>query len=148
MDDLDALYRPFFHLFRSRRMDLFVRTMKPDFGKTVLDVGVTSSFWRLRPDVGNVVILNLRRDRGGPSRREIVGDGRMLPFPSKSVDIVFSNSVIEHLGDLRSQRVFAEEIARVGTSHFIQTPYKSFPVDPHYMSPNFQVFFQGPVWGN
>ncbi len=47
----------------------------------------------------------------------------MLPFKDKSYDIVFSNSVIEHVGNLEKQKQFADEVQRVGKSYFIQTPY-------------------------
>lgn len=43
----------------------------------------------------------------------MVADGRRLPFADLSFDVVFCNSVIEHLGDNESQRRLAAEIRRV-----------------------------------
>ena len=68
----------------------------------------------------------------------VVGDGRQLPFKDNEFQIVFSNSVIEHLGDLLSQQKFAKEIARVGVNYFVQTPYKYFFMETHFMLPLIQ----------
>jgi len=65
----------------------------------------------------------------------IIADGRHLPFKDKAFDIIYSNSVIEHLGDFASQQAFAREIARVGMRYYVQTPNKWFPVEPHLLTP-------------
>lgn len=69
---------------------------------------------------------------------QVVGDGRQLPFKDNEFEIIYSNSVIEHVGDLLSQQKFAKEIARVGVNYFIQTPYKYFLIEPHFMLPLIQ----------
>ena len=68
------------------------------------------------------------------------GDGRLLPFADKSFDIVFSNSVIEHVGTFADQRRFADEVARVGCRYWIQTPNRRFPVELHVMLPLIHFF--------
>jgi SAM-dependent methyltransferase len=65
----------------------------------------------------------------------IFADGCQLPFRDKSFDVVFSNSVIEHLGDPRRHQQYAQEIARVGMRYFVQTPNRWFPVEPHLLTP-------------
>ena len=59
----------------------------------------------------------------------------MLPFRDKAFDIVFSNSVIEHVGDARSQQAFADEVRRVGRGYWVQTPNRWSPVEMHVMLP-------------
>jgi hypothetical protein len=63
------------------------------------------------------------------------GDGRQLPFRDAAFDVVFSNSVIEHVGDAASQERFAREVARVGRSYWVQTPNRWFPVEQHLLTP-------------
>jgi hypothetical protein len=65
----------------------------------------------------------------------VIGDARELPFPDRAFDIVYSNSVIEHVGNFDDQRRFAAECSRVGRSYFIQTPNRNFFIEPHMLTP-------------
>lgn len=109
----------------------------------ILDVGGTEDFWRLAgvPAGKEVSITLLNLDRLPttlPNVTSIAGDARDLRFPDSGFDVVFSNSVIEHVGGPEDQRKMADEVRRVGKRHFIQTPNKYFPIEPHFMFPFYQ----------
>jgi len=103
----------------------------------VLDVGGTVEIWELSPVRPKLVLLNTpRATETSPAGVQIVmADGLSLPFADQSFDLVFSNSVIEHVGDWEAQAQFAREIQRVGKRHWVQTPDRSFPVEPHLWTP-------------
>jgi hypothetical protein len=88
----------------------------------------------------DLTLLNLElQSTTLPFARSIVGDARDLSrFADKSFDLVFSNSVIEHLGLFREQMRMAEEVRRVGRRYFVQTPNRWFPLEPHALVPFFQ----------
>jgi hypothetical protein len=112
-----------------------------EFGVTdatrVLDIGGTPECWRLLPAPPRVVLLNMPRAGADMRGAElwVAGDGRRLPFRDGAFDVVFSNSVIEHVGGPESQRRFAREAARVGRRYWIQTPNRWFPVEQHLLTP-------------
>lgn len=103
----------------------------------MLDVGGSPLIWefaRVRP---HLTMLNLPSAvRPGAVNADFVaGDGRYLPFKDSAFDIVFSNSVIEHVGTRADQQLFANEVSRVGRYYWIQTPNRHFPIEPHVMLP-------------
>ena len=105
----------------------------------VLDVGGNPRIWASvpaprRPDI---VFLNLPRafEEGDDRERLVFADGTRLPFANQSFDIVFSNSVIEHVGDSEAQVRFAKEVQRVGKAYWVQTPNRGFPVEQHLLTP-------------
>jgi SAM-dependent methyltransferase len=123
--------------FRRRRMQRFVREFHITSETRILDVGGTPDCWALIDERPRVVLLNTPRtreeQRGAASW--VAGDGRALPFADGAFDIVFSNSVIEHVGDAESQRRFAREVMRVGRAFWVQTPNRWFPVEQHLLTP-------------
>ncbi len=130
---LDSLQRR----FRARRMALLARTVGLTAGMRVLDVGGTIEIWRTAPVMPRVILLNQAfwPHQIGGAEGAILGDGARLPFADQSFDLVFSNSVIEHVGDAAAQARFAAEIARVGKRYWVQTPNRFFPVEQHMWTP-------------
>lgn len=102
----------------------------------VLDVGGNDFNWRLVAVRPRLTFLNLSREFMGATDQAdqlIVGDGCSLPFADQSFDLVFCNSVIEHVGGYESQERLAREITRVGKRYFVQTPNYWFPIEPHFI---------------
>src|SRR5205814_4162343 len=102
--------------FRVERMRLFRRAMRPRGHETILDVGGSPQEWLgLGYELTPITFLN----QYPPSRFEsmramfpdawnyVQGDGRALQFSDHEFDIVFSNAVLEHVGDWGDQQSFA-----------------------------------------
>jgi len=57
-----------------------------------------------------------------------------LPFADGSFDLAYCNSVIEHVPVAR-RAAFAAELRRVARGWYVQTPARSFPIEPHSLLP-------------
>jgi hypothetical protein len=129
---------PLLRHFRRRRMNWLQSVFQLKTSTRVLDVGGTILNWQLAPVVPAVTLLNM-----GPRPTDLAaevpyiqGDARDLSrFADGQFDLVYSNSVIEHLGTWPNQQAMARELARVGRALFVQTPDPRFPVEPHLMAP-------------
>ncbi len=131
--------------FRAKRQAdfevFFFRTFSKNEPIRILDLGGTAYFWEKSniPDLPNVSItlLNLYLETSKhPHIETIMGDAtELIDFKANEFDLVFSNSVIEHLYTKANQQKMATEIQRVGKYYFIQTPNKHFPVEAHYALP-------------
>jgi hypothetical protein len=131
--------------FRMKRMQRFTAAFPLMKNRRILDVGGTAEIWGLLPGsavAGTRRIVLLNMPRAGVGREStangpecVHGDGCILPFATQSFDIVFSNSVIEHVGSPASQAQFAREISRVGKAYWVQTPNRYFPVETHLLTP-------------
>lgn len=115
--------------------------MSIDETAPILDVGGTVSFSENAGFRGNISILNLEPtsswDHAG--YHYVQGDARDLSrYHDFEFDVVFSNSVIEHVGDPEDQEAMAREIRRVGRNYFVQVPNRNFPIEPHFLFPCFQ----------
>lgn len=138
--------------FRRRRMEQLAALLKKNelAGISILDIGGTKNFWEMNlkylPEglVKEVDIVNLPPQKN--DQLEINGvvlrfyEGNILVNPNfrkKKYDLVHSNSVIEHVGNLSSQKKMAESVFVMGNYYWIQTPAKSFPLEPHFYVPFF-----------
>ncbi len=118
-------------------MQRFARELEITADTSVLDVGGTPETWDMLTVRPRVTLLNTPRTKAELAGAAwwVAGDGRALPFRDFAFDVVFSNSVIEHVGDEGSQRRFARELARVGRAYWVQTPNRWFPVEQHLLTP-------------
>jgi hypothetical protein len=123
--------------FRRARMERFAREFRISEATRVLDIGGTPECWDLLAVRPRITLLNTPRakDDLGGAACWVAGDGRSLPFRDGAFDVVFSNSVIEHVGSRDSQERFAREVARVGRRFWVQTPNRWFPVEQHLLTP-------------
>lgn len=89
------------------------------------------------PWKNNMSAINISTDHIGfikkhyPDIDAVVGDACNLPWPDKHFDIVYSNAVIEHVGDFERQKLMAAEIRRVAKRWFVTTPNRWFPFEFH-----------------
>lgn len=149
--------------FHEARADLFVRLLDPAPGSRLLDLGGSDGALAerltrrvpLEVTIADVHARHADAVRGRGFEHVVLdGDGR-LPFDDEAFDIVFCNSVIEHVTlpkercrtDQRvdeeewrrearaAQRAFAGEVRRVGRRWFVQTPHRHFPIDAHTWLP-------------
>ncbi|MBQ7151475.1 MAG: class I SAM-dependent methyltransferase [Synergistaceae bacterium] len=142
------------HKFRMKRMIFFERCFINAFNEkitkhvpvTVLDVGGTWNFWEAMHfnalNLCDITLLNLNEIKI-PERftniKSVVGDATDLSqYADNAFDLVFSNSVIEHVGKEPAQKKMADEVLRVGKHLYLQTPNKNFPIEPHFIFPLFQ----------
>jgi hypothetical protein len=110
----------------------------------ILDVGGTNDFWEKRGWAGrddvSITLVNLKgQQREHANIHPSVGDATDLAdHMDGSFDIVFSNSVIEHLFTSAAQAAMAREVKRVGRAFWVQTPNFWFPMEPHFHVPGWQ----------
>ena len=137
---------PAIHFRRKRFFILreYVGRIEKQLGRplSILDVGGTELFWsRFNYPLSEhqITLLNPGDHYPVTNRIPIVkNDARyMKDISDQSFDLVFSNSVIEHLGTFDQQVKMVSEIRRVAKNYFIQTPSYYFPVEPHFLFPFF-----------
>ncbi len=119
---------------RARRHERFFALTRLAPGARVLDVGCGSLGLRaLEPALDITgVDLHERPAYPGPFVRADAAAG--LPFAEGEFDLVYCSSVIEHVAPER-RAAFAAEIRRVGRGWFVQSPARSFPIEPHALLP-------------
>lgn len=140
---------PIHHVFRKEKCALFFSELRPSMSDTLLDVGggtgIQGEFESLYTFFRSVRVANIRPQTiSAPSLQHVhcdVADGCALPYASRSFDWVFSNAVIEHVGDGDHQANFASEVRRVcRKGYFVTTPNRIFPIGPHTLLPFYQFF--------
>lgn len=121
---------------RLKRWHEFERTFPGVADMTVLDLGGDARAWRdapVRPR--HVILANIfEQEAGEPWMEAIVADACDPEADLPEADLVYSNSVIEHVGGHWRRQRFAETV-RKADRYWVQTPNRYFPVEPHFMMP-------------
>jgi len=103
-------------------------------GGRVLDVGCGSLGLRaLEPEL-DITGVDLRDQPAYPGPFAVGDAAAGLPFAEGEFDLVYCSSVIEHV-PVDRREAFAAEIRRVARGWFVQSPARSFPVEPHSLLP-------------
>jgi hypothetical protein len=110
--------------------------------RTILDLGGSVDFWRksgLTHLPLEVTCLNLTGTETVQRDEQmtislVIGDATRPQFDPAAFDLVFSNSVIEHVGAWPAVEAMAGVLRR-GQRYFLQTPNRGFFVEPHFILP-------------
>ena len=110
---------------------------------SVIDLGGTAEAWLrapVQPAQVHVVNLEPPPDETPSWIRADQADACDLParISDGKYDLVFSNSVIEHVGGHAQRMRFADAVHKLAERHWVQTPYRYFPIEPHWLFPGFQ----------
>jgi hypothetical protein len=131
----------------ARRRELRLRWLAdtfPDLAEmSVIDLGGRLRTWkhaRVRPKRVHVVNLEAAPEDLPEWAEFDNGDACDLPahIARRRYDLVFSNSVIEHVGGHERRLRFAESVHLLSEAHWVQTPYRYFPIEPHWLAPGMQ----------
>lgn len=144
----------FVNQFRQKRFELLKNGIEKLIQKDhfkILDIGGDIQYWK---NIGwqhpacKIHLLNLYESKVPENETHqfssSVGNGLSLEYKKGEVDLIFSNSVIEHVGSYENQQIFAGEIRRVSDKYIVQTPSIWFPLEPHSLIPLFQ-FLPHPI---
>ena len=139
---------------RGRRLKLFNKFMGSITGRVrLIDLGGTAAFWEnwglaKQPLLDVTIVNDHHQDKTHehepirlPNVHNLRADVLTLTATDLAeYDVIFSNSLIEHLPGPQSQRQLAQAIIDSGRPYFLQTPNKSSPVDPHFPRPYVPFF--------
>jgi SAM-dependent methyltransferase len=119
---------------RLRRHRRFFPSESLGTGPRILDVGCGRLGLRALEPSLDVCGLDVvpRPEYPGPF---VLGDpAEGLPFEDGEFDLAYCSSVIEHVPRAR-RAAFAAEVRRVARGWYVQTPARSFPLEPHSLLP-------------
>jgi hypothetical protein len=139
---------------RKKRLARFNEFMKGATGPVrLIDLGGTVKFWEdwglaKQPLLDVTLVNNHDLDKSHsndpialPNIRRLNADVLTLSAANLAeYDVIFSNSLIEHLPGRQAQRQLAQAIRDSGRPYFLQTPNKRSPVDPHFPKPYVPFF--------
>ncbi|MCE7030232.1 class I SAM-dependent methyltransferase [Jiella avicenniae] len=114
----------------------------------VLDLGGTEAYWAIAEDFlaehrGRIGITLVNNEPipepKNAALSAVSGDACDAGlFAGRRFDLVHSNSVIEHVGEVDRMQAFADNVRRLSDRYFVQTPNFWFPLEPHFRVLGFQ----------
>lgn len=129
---------------RATRFREFLRRFPELDRMRVLDLGGTPDFWRavpIRPAYVTTLNLDDKYDPQETWLDHVVADAcdlTSLESCAGDYNLVVSNSLIEHVGGYQRRRELAHVVMAAAPAHWVQTPDRYFPIEPHYLAPGFQ----------
>ncbi|MGW5054992.1 class I SAM-dependent methyltransferase [Actinokineospora sp. NPDC004072] len=126
---------------RARRWDELERRFPDLAAMRVLDLGGLPDFWRSAPTRPAEVTTVTLVDADAPESwlRHLVDDACAPDrIKGERFDLVVSNSLIEHVGGHTPRQALADVVHAFAERHWVQTPYRYFPVEPHWVFPGLQ----------
>jgi SAM-dependent methyltransferase len=131
---LARIASPFSARARARRHARFFLQTGVDSNARILDIGCGQLGLRALEPSLDITGLDLapQPDYPGPFVQGDPAEG--LPFADNEFDLAYCNSVIEHVPPER-RTAFAAELRRIARGWYVQTPARSFPIEPHALLP-------------
>jgi len=134
---LPRLAEPFAKRARARRHAHFLALVAPTPQMRIVDIGCGGLGLRgLAPEL-DITGVDLVARPGYPGPFVLADAAAGLPFADAEFDLAYANSVIEHVPPAR-RAAFAAELRRVARGWYVQTPARSFPIEPHSLLPGAQ----------
>lgn len=128
---------------RTKRWSEVLRRFPRLHEMRVLDLGGDLATWQeapVRPRHVTSLNLDARHQLESDWFLGLTGDACAPPerLMDRTYDLAFSNSLLEHVGGHAKRKQLAEVILDVAPQFWVQTPYRYFPVEPHWMVPGMQ----------
>jgi hypothetical protein len=123
---------------RNRRWRVFMETF-PDIAEmSVLDLGGDARAWQTAPAPvrpARLLLWNLFPQEVDESWIESeIADACNPPHEIPEVDLIYSNSVIGHVGGHWRRQRFVDTV-HTASRYWVQTPNRYFPIEPSFMFP-------------
>ncbi len=131
---LARLASPFARRARERRHAQFFALTGVRPGAKILDVGCGPLGLRALEPGLDITGVDLAPQPAYPGPFVQGDPAEGLPFADGEFDLAYCNSVIEHVPPER-RAAFAQELRRVARAWYVQTPARSFPIEPHALLP-------------
>lgn len=127
---------------RARRWSRFSEVFPEISEMRVLDLGGTPMSWLLAPvrPAALTVINLLPLASDDPTLRVVRANACELPdgLRREKFDLVYSNSLLEHVGGHVQRQRLVDNVHQCADRHWVQTPYRYFPIEPHWLFPGIQ----------